>query len=148
MTQANKRTSVMYILNVIHTTAVLVLQLIASPSLAEEYTVLRTDLIRIAATIVSLLYLFEIIYRESMRTQMLVHHFAVSNLHHLVTDLFVLLPDLVNAKSNLFLPLLFQTLFAICLVAGTLDTSHHPSLIVTALVWLFQVGSPHVSAPL
>lgn len=78
MTHANQRTSVMYILNIVHTTAVLVLQLIAAPSLAREYTVKRTDLIRIAAMIVSVLYLFEIIYRASMRTQMLIHHFAVS----------------------------------------------------------------------
>lgn len=69
----------MYILNVIYTLVVLILQLIASPMLAEKYTVERADLIKVAATIVSLLYLFEIVYRESMRTQMLIHHFAVSS---------------------------------------------------------------------
>lgn len=78
MNETHRRTSVMYVLNIIHTTIVLVLQLVAAPTLAQEYTVSRTDMIRVAATIVSLLYLFEMIYRHSMRLQMLVHHFAVS----------------------------------------------------------------------
>lgn len=80
MSETHRRTAVMYILNIIHTTVVLVLQLVAAPSLAEKYTVSRTDMIRVAATIVSLLYLFEIIYRHYMRLQMLIHHFAVSRL--------------------------------------------------------------------
>ncbi|KAK9897917.1 hypothetical protein P389DRAFT_210293 [Cystobasidium minutum MCA 4210] len=113
MTYANKRTSVMYILNVIYTLVVLILQLIASPMLAEKYTVERADLIKVAATIVSLLYLFEIVYRESMRTQMLIHHSA--------------------------------TLFAVCLVSGTLDSTHHPSILVTGLVWLFQASTEQLT---
>lgn len=157
MTTTNKRTSTMYILNILHTSMVLILQLIASPSLAEKYTVERTDLIRIAATIVSLLYLFEIIYRESMRIQMLIHHFAVSSFfphqnrvfpRHFFPPAFCLMLLCRQSErlldwlgTNLFFPYLFrQTLFAICLVAATLDASHHPSLIVTALVWLFQAS--------
>jgi cytochrome b subunit of formate dehydrogenase len=79
MSTTYQKTSVTYVLTVIYTTIVLVLQLIASPVLAKQYTVQSANLIRIAGTIISFLYLFELMYRESMRIQMIVHHFAVSS---------------------------------------------------------------------
>ena len=38
-----------------------------------------------------------------------------------------------------------QTIFAICFVNGVLATTHHPSLIVTGLVWLFQATTEQLS---
>lgn len=78
ISHAKKRSCVMYVLSIIHTTAALALQLAASPSLVKKYTVQRTEFIIIAGVIVSFLYLFELVYRESIRPQLFVHHLAVS----------------------------------------------------------------------
>jgi len=76
MSFANRRTSVIYILNIFYTTVALALQLAGSPAMRQEYTKTGTDCIIVASVIVSGLYLFEIIYRDSMRWPMLAHHFS------------------------------------------------------------------------
>ena len=77
MTPANRRTSVIYILNIVLTTVALALQLVACPAFAQDYTERGINCLRIASIVITGLYLFELIYRDSMRPQMLLHHFAV-----------------------------------------------------------------------
>ena len=74
MSFGNQRTCVIYILNIIYTSAALIVALIASPVIASHYTTLRLDLVRVGATLIAGLYIFELNYRESMRWQMIAHH--------------------------------------------------------------------------
>ena len=76
MSPANQCTSVIYILNIFYTTVALALQLYACPALAQEYTEAGTNCIRVASVVIAGLYLFEMIYRDSMRWPMLAHHFS------------------------------------------------------------------------
>ncbi|KAJ6484383.1 hypothetical protein C8R47DRAFT_1217271 [Mycena vitilis] len=72
----HKRNTVAYVLNTFWTTVALVLQLSASPMLAEKYTYDRIDLVRLAGLLVSGLYIFELTYRSSLRIPILIHHFC------------------------------------------------------------------------
>lgn len=76
LSNANQRTTVIYVLNIVYTTLALALQLVASPTLAEDYTLLGAHCIKLVGLIISGLYLFELVYREWMRWPMLIHHFA------------------------------------------------------------------------
>ncbi|KAL7006099.1 hypothetical protein EMMF5_004437 [Cystobasidiomycetes sp. EMM_F5] len=70
-----QRTVVIYVLNIVATTAALIVELLATPVLAQQLTTERLDLIRVGAALIAGLYLFELSYRESMRWQMITHHF-------------------------------------------------------------------------
>ncbi|KAK0213526.1 hypothetical protein IW262DRAFT_1516803 [Armillaria fumosa] len=72
----NQRNTVTYALNTFWTSVALALQLIASPTLGERYTFKRVDEIRVAAMIISGLYIFELAYRKQMRRPLLIHHFS------------------------------------------------------------------------
>ncbi|KAJ7725647.1 hypothetical protein DFH07DRAFT_946199 [Mycena maculata] len=72
----HRRNTIAYLLNTFWTTVTLVLQLCASPILAEEYTFERIDLIKLAGLLVSGLYIFELTYRSSLRLPILIHHFC------------------------------------------------------------------------
>ncbi|KAJ7105702.1 hypothetical protein C8R44DRAFT_886629 [Mycena epipterygia] len=74
----HRRNTVTYVLNTFWTTVTLVLQLLASPILAGEYTYERIDLVKLAGLIVSGLYIFELTYRSSLRIPILIHHFCTS----------------------------------------------------------------------
>ncbi|BGP12390.1 hypothetical protein JCM10213_002005 [Rhodosporidiobolus nylandii] len=76
LSPANQRNTVTYLLNTIFTTVALVFQLIATPSLAHHYTLLGIQTITVTACIISALYLFEMVYRDSMRPSLLAHHFC------------------------------------------------------------------------
>ena len=71
----NRRTSVIYVLNVVYTSLALGLQFAGSPSLSQHYTLTGVHCAKLAAVVVSGLYLFELAYRDSLRFPMLVHHF-------------------------------------------------------------------------
>ncbi|KAJ6571628.1 hypothetical protein B0H19DRAFT_1255585 [Mycena capillaripes] len=68
--------TVAYFLNTFWTTVTLVLQLCASPLLAEQYTFDRIDLVKLAGLLVSGLYIFELINRSILRLPILIHHFC------------------------------------------------------------------------
>ncbi|KAJ6590026.1 hypothetical protein DFH09DRAFT_1140703 [Mycena vulgaris] len=72
----HRRNTVAYCLNTFWTTVTLVLQLCASPMLAEHYTFDRIDLVKLAGLLVSGLYIFELTYRSSLRLPILIHHFC------------------------------------------------------------------------
>ncbi|KAJ6593316.1 hypothetical protein B0H19DRAFT_1089804 [Mycena capillaripes] len=72
----HKRNTVAYILNTFWTTVTLILQLCASPILAERYSIETVDIVKLAGLIVSGLYIFELIYRSSIRLPILIHHFC------------------------------------------------------------------------
>ncbi|KAJ6571618.1 hypothetical protein B0H19DRAFT_1064685 [Mycena capillaripes] len=72
----HRRNTVAYFLNTFWTTVTLVLQLCASPILAQEYTLDRIDLVKLAGLLVSGLYIFELTYRSSLRLPILIHHFC------------------------------------------------------------------------
>ncbi|KAJ7626859.1 hypothetical protein FB45DRAFT_920222 [Roridomyces roridus] len=72
----HRRNTVSYVLNIFWSTVALGLQLAASPILAERYTTERLDLVRLAALIISGLYIFELTYRPSLRMSILIHHFC------------------------------------------------------------------------
>ncbi|KAK0478774.1 hypothetical protein IW261DRAFT_186261 [Armillaria novae-zelandiae] len=72
----NQRNTVSYVLNAFWTSVALALQLIASPTLGERYTSARVGELRVAATVISGLYIFELAYRKQMRRPLLVHHFS------------------------------------------------------------------------
>lgn len=76
LTPANKKTTTVYVLNVIFTATALATQLVAMPMLRQEYTKFRLDCVKVSGVIITGLYLFELIYRESMRWPMLLHHFS------------------------------------------------------------------------
>lgn len=76
LTFANQRTCVIYILNTAATTAAFALQMAASPTLASDFSKLGFEYIRICCVLISGLYLFELIYRESLRWPMILHHFS------------------------------------------------------------------------
>ncbi|SJL08431.1 uncharacterized protein ARMOST_11795 [Armillaria ostoyae] len=72
----NQRNTVTYVLNTFWTSVALALQLIASPTLGERYTSERVGEIRVAAMVISGLYVFELAYRKQMRLPLLIHHFS------------------------------------------------------------------------
>ncbi|KAJ7496693.1 hypothetical protein FB451DRAFT_1549758 [Mycena latifolia] len=72
----HRRNTVAYCLNTFWTTVVLVLQLCASPILAEKFTLDRIDLVKLAGLLVSGLYIWELTYRSSLRLPILIHHFC------------------------------------------------------------------------
>ncbi|KAJ6484428.1 hypothetical protein C8R47DRAFT_1280570 [Mycena vitilis] len=72
----HKRNTLAYVLNTFWTTAALVLQICASPILAEKYTLDQIDLVKLAGLLVSGLYIWEMIYRPSLRIPILIHHFC------------------------------------------------------------------------
>ncbi|KAJ7503112.1 hypothetical protein B0H11DRAFT_2274501 [Mycena galericulata] len=72
----HRRNTVAYCLNTFWTTVALILQFCASPLLAEDYTLDRINLVKLAALIVSGLYIFELTYRPSLRLPILIHHFC------------------------------------------------------------------------
>ncbi|KAF8918686.1 hypothetical protein CPB85DRAFT_1430381 [Mucidula mucida] len=74
----NQRNTVTYVLNTIWTTVALVFQCLSSPMLRQEYSLANLSQLRIAAVIVSVLYIFELIYRPNMRWPLLIHHFCVN----------------------------------------------------------------------
>ncbi|KAF8910868.1 hypothetical protein CPB85DRAFT_1304931 [Mucidula mucida] len=70
----NQRNTVTYVLNTIWTTVALVFQGLSSPMLRQEYSLESLSQLRIAAVIVSVLYIFELTYRPSMRWPLMIHH--------------------------------------------------------------------------
>ncbi|KAJ7496695.1 hypothetical protein FB451DRAFT_1208433 [Mycena latifolia] len=72
----HRRNTVAYFLTTFWTTVALILQLCASPILAEKYTWTCIDLIKLAGLIVSGLYIWELMYRCSLRLPILMHHFC------------------------------------------------------------------------
>ncbi|KAJ7099429.1 hypothetical protein B0H15DRAFT_546662 [Mycena belliarum] len=72
----HRRNTVAYCLSTLWTTVALVLQLCASPLLAEKYTFDRIDLVKLAGLVISGLYIWELIYRASLRLPILIHHFC------------------------------------------------------------------------
>ncbi|KPV78166.1 uncharacterized protein RHOBADRAFT_50669 [Rhodotorula graminis WP1] len=76
LSPANQRNTVTYLLNTVFTTIALVLQLVASPVFVRSYSQLAFQAITLTAAIVSALYIFEMVYRESMRPSLLAHHFC------------------------------------------------------------------------
>ncbi|KAJ6484429.1 hypothetical protein C8R47DRAFT_1217315 [Mycena vitilis] len=72
----HRRNTIAYVLNTFWTTVALALQLCASPILAEQYTFDRIDLVKLAGLLVSGLYIFELVYRFSLRLPILIHHFC------------------------------------------------------------------------
>ncbi|KAM0751746.1 hypothetical protein T439DRAFT_217998 [Meredithblackwellia eburnea MCA 4105] len=76
MSFANQRTSVMYVLNVFYTTGAFAIQMACYGFFRSEYTVWNIRCLRVVASLVTSLYLFELTYRVSMRLQMLTHHLS------------------------------------------------------------------------
>ncbi|GAA5986668.1 hypothetical protein JCM11641_001357 [Rhodosporidiobolus odoratus] len=76
LTLANQRNTVTYLLNTIVTTIALGFQLVCTPSLLHVYTKIGVQCQTITAAMISALYIFEMIYRESMRPSLLAHHFC------------------------------------------------------------------------
>ncbi|KAK0486427.1 hypothetical protein IW261DRAFT_797208 [Armillaria novae-zelandiae] len=72
----NKRNVVTYCLNTFWTTVAFILQIVASPMLGGYYTWDRIGEARMAAVIISGLYIYEMVFRPSMRWTLLVHHFC------------------------------------------------------------------------
>ncbi|KAK4703616.1 hypothetical protein P7C70_g2598, partial [Phenoliferia sp. Uapishka_3] len=61
-------------LNTLITTVALVLQVFDARSLAMEYSYAGIEAIQVAAVMVSELYIFELVYRRSMRAPLIAHH--------------------------------------------------------------------------
>ncbi|GAA5997227.1 uncharacterized protein JCM10292_000112 [Rhodotorula paludigena] len=74
LSPANQRNTVTYLLNTFFTTVALILQLVASPVLAHEYSQRVVQAITLTAAIISALYLFEMAYRDFLRPSLLAHH--------------------------------------------------------------------------
>ncbi|KAK0495081.1 hypothetical protein EDD18DRAFT_1355083 [Armillaria luteobubalina] len=72
----NRRNVVTYCLNTFWTTVAFILQIVASPMLGGYYTWDRIGEARMAAVIISGLYIYEMVFRPSMRWTLLVHHFC------------------------------------------------------------------------
>lgn len=97
LSQTNRRNLVTYVLATVVTTLALGFQLVALPSLQHEYTPAGIRGSTVASTLVTILCercpfrteqnirltlrspdLFELIYRDSMRSSLLIHHLCVS----------------------------------------------------------------------
>ncbi|GAA5988555.1 hypothetical protein JCM11641_004602 [Rhodosporidiobolus odoratus] len=76
LSPANQRNTVTYLLNTIVTTIALGFQLVCTPSLLHSYTQLGVQCLTVTAAMISALYVFEMIYRDSMRASLLAHHFC------------------------------------------------------------------------
>ncbi|KAL8291969.1 hypothetical protein RQP46_001435 [Phenoliferia psychrophenolica] len=76
MSFANQRTCVMYILSIFYTAVVFALQMGCMGMFVGNYTVSNIHCLKVAGTMVTTLYLFELTYRSVMRLQMLTHHFC------------------------------------------------------------------------
>ncbi|KAJ3746211.1 hypothetical protein DFH05DRAFT_922790 [Lentinula detonsa] len=77
MSFVNQRNTVTYVLAIFFTTATLILQLVASPILNTlSYTFTEVALLKVAALLISGLYVFELTYRVSMRWPLMTHHFC------------------------------------------------------------------------
>lgn len=78
----HRRTMVIYVLQVVVTSAALICQLAVSRLLKNELSVWRFNVLRAAACLIAALYLFELIYRYRMTYPMIAHHaitcFAIS----------------------------------------------------------------------
>ncbi|KAI5480049.1 hypothetical protein MNV49_002014 [Pseudohyphozyma bogoriensis] len=70
----NRRNTVTYVLNTVYTTIGLGFQLPIISSFGGEYTFRGIQCLKITGVMVVALYLFELIYRPSMRLPLLVHH--------------------------------------------------------------------------
>ncbi|GAA5981226.1 hypothetical protein JCM10908_004029 [Rhodotorula pacifica] len=85
LTPTNQRNLVTYYLSTAYTSVALCYQLLALPSLQYSYSTEGIQGAIRASVIIVALYIFELIYRESMRTSMLIHHFctllAISSLY-------------------------------------------------------------------
>ncbi|KAF9067972.1 hypothetical protein BDP27DRAFT_1267003 [Rhodocollybia butyracea] len=73
---ANQRNTTTYVLDILITTAGLVLQLISSPVLVSRYTFNNFGMLKVTALLISGLYIFELTYRSSMRWPLMIHHFS------------------------------------------------------------------------
>ncbi|PWN98626.1 hypothetical protein FA09DRAFT_338468 [Tilletiopsis washingtonensis] len=70
----NRKTMVIYVLQITVTLAAFALQM-ASASLAKfEFTARTLEMERAGVTLVAMLYVFELVYRDSMRGPMIAHH--------------------------------------------------------------------------
>ncbi|KAM0751747.1 hypothetical protein T439DRAFT_324938 [Meredithblackwellia eburnea MCA 4105] len=76
MSFANQRTTVMYVLSIFYTFGAFGVQMACYGFFRDEYTVWNIRCLRVVASVVTSLYLFEITYRVSMRLQMLTHHLS------------------------------------------------------------------------
>ncbi|GAA5888855.1 hypothetical protein JCM6882_002878 [Rhodosporidiobolus microsporus] len=70
----NQRNTVTYFLNAFYTTIALGLQLVAAPALVRSYTQLGVQCITVTSCMIAALYVFEMVYRESLRPSLLAHH--------------------------------------------------------------------------
>jgi hypothetical protein len=54
-------------MNILFTTVALALELVAAPAFADDYALYQVQCLRTAGTLISGLYIFELIYRLKMR---------------------------------------------------------------------------------
>ncbi|KAF9029329.1 hypothetical protein BDZ89DRAFT_1014422, partial [Hymenopellis radicata] len=93
----NRRNTVTYVLNSFYTTLAFTLQMFCSPMLAEQYTVVHASELRVCVTVITGLYLYELIYRHSMRIPLMAHH-----LFTLFAILFVAISTQISANPAVF----------------------------------------------
>ncbi|CEH19546.1 hypothetical protein CBOM_06857 [Ceraceosorus bombacis] len=74
MKAEHRRTMVIYVLQTLITTIVLIMQCFCLPLLGLAFTERRTELMRACATLIGGLYVFELIWRSTMRPTMIAHH--------------------------------------------------------------------------
>ncbi|KAK0192034.1 hypothetical protein F5146DRAFT_1135766 [Armillaria mellea] len=106
----NRRNVITYCLNTFWTTVTFILQIVASPMLGGYYTWDCIGEARMAAVIISGLYIYEMVLHPTMRWTLLVHHFCIG----------------------------FQTLFATIFIQIALQIALHPAIASARLIWLFQ----------
>ncbi|WVF70462.1 hypothetical protein IAT40_005252 [Kwoniella sp. CBS 6097] len=71
----HQKNVVMYTMNIMFTTIGLALELVATPAFAGRYALWEVQCLETAGTVISALYIFELIYRLKMRIPMIIHHF-------------------------------------------------------------------------
>lgn len=76
MSITNQRNSVTYVMDILLTGGALLFQLISSPVLNNRYTFAASGMLKLAALIISGLYIFELTYRITMRWPLMSHHFC------------------------------------------------------------------------
>ncbi|WVQ82767.1 hypothetical protein IAT38_004899 [Cryptococcus sp. DSM 104549] len=71
----HQKNVVIYTMNIIFTTIALALELVASPAFAGRYAFWEVQSLRTAGALTSALYIFELVYRVTMRMPLIAHHF-------------------------------------------------------------------------
>ncbi|KAK4688064.1 hypothetical protein P7C73_g2064, partial [Tremellales sp. Uapishka_1] len=62
-------------MNIVFTTLALALELVATPAFRRDYYLFEVQSLRTGGTVISALYIFELIYRLKMRLPLIAHHF-------------------------------------------------------------------------